>query len=133
MNPHRGPLSLRPAAVDGDMTMSEMTTIQTLAPEDVREGEYVTVVRQTLELLPLLCDEWETPRVRRVSVMPGWSGTPLRVVRVCLPFVLTEDASGRHLTLDLRRQELARLSEEYGKKAFKCLGGEATGGEKRKK
>src|SRR5262245_50942731 len=97
-------------------------TTRSLAPEDVREGDYVTVSRQVIELLPMFCDEaWRKPEVQRVRVMPGWAGYPLRVVRVCLPFVLAKNPQGQGVTLDVRRHELSKLTDDYGKKAFKCF------------
>ena len=38
---------------------------------------------------------------------------PMKVVEVCLPFVLVERATGRHRTLDVRRHKLARVSDRY--------------------
>jgi hypothetical protein len=97
-------------------------TSRSAAAEDLREGDYVTVTRMAVELVPFLVDEcWTTPRVHRVHVTPPWSGYPLRVVKVCLPFVLTRDPKSQSMTLDLRRYQLAKLTEGYGRKAFKCL------------
>lgn len=100
-----------------------LTTIQTLAPEDLREDDYVTLTAATLEYVHIPCDDWapHAAEVRRLRYTPATSGTPYRVVRVCLPFVLVRDAAGKHATLDTRRHALARLDAEYGKKAFKCL------------
>jgi hypothetical protein len=54
----------------------------------------------------------------RVTLMPG-QAQPMKVVEVCLPFVLVRKASGKHETLDVRRYRFARVSKEFGRKAFK--------------
>lgn len=102
----------------------ELDISKALAPEDVRAGDYVGVVGVVLELL-----RWECapaipgtgPEMARVLCMPSEEVGPERVVAVCLPLVLVEDAHGRHRTLDARQVRLARLSERFGKKAFKRL------------
>src|SRR5688500_17343729 len=96
---------------------------KSLAPEDLGEDDYVAVSRQTIELLPLFCDgdSWlRKPEVVPVRITPGYAGYPMRVVRICLPFVLVRDPNGAAITLDTRRHELVKLSEAYGRKAFKC-------------
>ncbi|MAE66801.1 MAG: hypothetical protein CMJ18_21290 [Phycisphaeraceae bacterium] len=57
----------------------------------------------------------ETSRVRYI---PEQSGRPLKVLGVCLPFVLVRRPDGRHVTLDLRRHHVVRLSKSYGRRAF---------------
>ncbi|MFM9996332.1 MAG: hypothetical protein ACKVU4_11090 [Phycisphaerales bacterium] len=102
----------------------ELDISKTLAPEDVRAGDYLGVVGVVLELL-----RWECapaipgmgPEVARVVCLPPEEFGPQRVVAVCLPLVLVEDAHGRHRMLDVRQVRLARLTERFGKKAFKRL------------
>ena len=100
---------------------SDMT--RHVSPEDLRVDDYVTISRQTHELLfGSVCEEgWRRPRIERVTVRCDEAGYPLRIVRLCLPFVLVTDPSGSHRVLDVRCHELAKLSPRFGKKAFKCL------------
>jgi hypothetical protein len=116
------------------MPRASMATTQTqtpiakpVAPEDLRPETYVSVMSITIELL--WCDEgapWSRPGLIRTTWLPGAdAGTPLRVVSICLPFVLVEQPTGAHQTLDVRRFRFAQLTGEFGRKAFKRLGGGA--------
>ena len=46
---------------------------------------------------------------------------PLRIVSICVPFVLAEKPCGKCITLDIRRMRLAKLSDEFGAAAFERL------------
>lgn len=92
-----------------------------LAPEDVRAGDYVAVMRVTYEVPsfywcgePVLEDRSELVRLR---MLPEQRTTPLKVVAVCLPFVLVSSPTGEARTLDLRRHQLARLDWSFAKSA----------------
>jgi len=105
--------------MDKDIAISK-----TLAPEDVKPGDYITVLRETCELInlcALLDPMMGRPLVVRAELTPCDAGAPLRVVSVCLPFVLVEDGQEKSRTLDTRRQALARLDEEYARRAMKKL------------
>ena len=93
------------------------TVSRILAPEDLREGDYVAVLRATFEFPSFLwgADTCNRPPEQpiRYEYTPYDSGTPLRVESVCLPFVFVRSPAGTHLTLDVRRTELTRLPKEY--------------------
>lgn len=93
------------------------TVSRRLAPEDIRVGNHVTVLRQALELPTFLwCGETsavdrERPVIYRHT--PGNSGEPLKVLAVCLPFVYVENTQCEPATIDVRRSELAELAADY--------------------
>ncbi len=93
-----------------------------IGPEDVRRGDYVTVTHTLYEFIQDTCAS--TPRqeipVSRVTVMSDDAGRAMKVVAVCLPFVLVEDTHGKRDSLDLRRHRVARLTNAFGRKAFKA-------------
>ncbi len=98
-----------------------------VAPEDIRPGDHVTLLRETLEVLNFfaLCDPLvRCDPVARIELTPCDAGVPLKVVAVCLPFVLVRDARDKHRTLDVRRHALARLDERFARRAMKKLGRE---------
>lgn len=102
------------------LVRSEGPAIRRLAPEDLAPGLYVSVMRARVSRPWWMCDEDESWKGESsVVVTPSYAGVPLRVVGVCLPFVLAEKPDGRHWTLDVRRHELARLSSRYGSEAFR--------------
>ena len=104
------------------------TTTQTrmlarpLAPEDIRPGLYVAVLYVIGEHLSgTALDEPTWRRVEPVRVQwlqPLWfGGHPMKVIDVCLPYVLVREADGDYQTLDVRRFRLARVTRKFGEKA----------------
>ncbi|MHC4091351.1 MAG: hypothetical protein ACYSVY_13930, partial [Planctomycetota bacterium] len=101
---------------------SERTMSRSLPPEDIRVGQYVTVMHVLRESEPCDCESdvaWRGVRLQRTLWLPWSGGWPMKVVEVCLPFVLVERANGKHRTLDVRRYKLARVSDRYGDEVFK--------------
>ena len=107
------------------MTMdNEMEMAQSVAPEDIQPGDYITALYVIVEHYPL---PWERDPaahgpgpVRTLSLPDGT--LPARVVEVCLPFVLIKTAPGKHRTIDVRRYRLARVSERFGRSVFEQIG-----------
>src|SRR5262245_59639773 len=93
-----------------------------LAPEEVCAGDYVCVHRILYEFPAFFfCDyeAWQDRDVLRCTMLPTGGGVPLKVIEVCVPFILVENYDGTHQTLDLRRYCIARVSEKYGERSFK--------------
>ncbi len=100
-----------------------------IGPEDLKVGQYVTVAETTWQLL---CPSEDVPCAGgpgvgvepRLAHVTGWAdgaGWPLRVIGVCLPFAFAQTATGDHVSLDLRRHRLSRLSRAYGDAVFGAL------------
>ena len=91
-------------------------------PEEIRAGDYVAVLHIVGEHLPCAWGEesWKAAAPVRMLWLP-WTNVPMRVQEVCLPFLLVRDPDGKSQTLDVRRYRLARVSERFGRKAFKRL------------
>lgn len=111
-----------------------------VAAEDLRPGEYVAILRTVNEWMPLFCDgeAWkERTEPRRMLWLPDDDQLdPMKIVSICLPFVLVTKADGKHRTIDARQVRLARLPKSFGKAAFARLGPERReidGKKKRKK
>ena len=106
--------------------MDELRTSSSIAPEDIRRGDYIAILRQVCEYVPMFAEgkpeDGDLPR--RILMLPKQGGLPLRVVEVCLPFVLVEQVDGTHATLDARRSRFARLTEEYARLAIKRIRGD---------
>jgi hypothetical protein len=105
-------------------SQSRTSLSRSLAPEDVRAGRYVAITHVVEQFLwPSPCDgaEWRTPQVREVLWRPYAQRGPLKVVEVCLPFVLARQVDGKFRVLDTRACRLVELSERFGRQAFSRL------------
>jgi hypothetical protein len=108
-----------------DVSTSEnITTAASVAPEDLKCGDFVAILNEVIEVPSYL---WvnsvtiERDTVVRVRLIPSGSGTPLKVKAICLPFVFVKPPTGEFETIDIRRVQLVRLNEAYGRSVRKGL------------
>lgn len=98
------------------------TLAKSLAPEEIRAGDYVTLLHVVCETPALMwCDDMALTgrdEIVRLQFVPENGGEPLKVKSVCLPFVLVKDASGQKRPLDIRRHRLAKLDRAYARAAW---------------
>jgi hypothetical protein len=104
---------------------STTTVAATIAGEDTRRGDFVTVLSTTYEVPSYMWDQamLPVPELVRLKLVPGDAGVPLKVFSVCLPFVYAKDSKGDVKTLDLRRQQIARLNGDCAKDVWDALKG----------
>ena len=96
------------------------TVAQSIAPEDLAAGQYVTPLTRLREHMPFFCTEEafkDRAEPYRMTCLPKVRA-PVRVVEVCLPFVLIETPKGTTRMIDLRRYRLARVSDRFGRIMF---------------
>lgn len=98
-------------------------TARVVPPEDIRVGDYVVVMHVVIEHLVDDCagDSWKGIEQVRMLWMPWTESAPMKVVEVCLPFVLIKHPDRKHRLLDTRRYRLARIPSEFGRAAFRKL------------
>jgi hypothetical protein len=105
-------------------TAAEATLAKSLAPEEVRVGDFVTPLHVVAEVPSWywFTESWNLPvdEPVRIRFTSPSDGLPLKVKSICLPFVLVKQVSGDRLTLDLRKCQLARLNRRYSKRAWKA-------------
>lgn len=97
-----------------------ISTTRILAPEDIAPGQFVSAIYRIYERPAGSCCD-ESIASREVGVLRcrlNADDGPYRVLEVCLPFVLVEDADGDKSQLDTRDTTIARLSDAYGERAF---------------
>ena len=100
-----------------------LRAVRPVSIEDIAPGMYVTVLREVVECVAwwALDGPWSPVEMARWERTPTKSGRPLRVIGVCVPFVLVERANGLHRTLDVRRHRLAVLPGRFGAESFRRL------------
>ena len=91
----------------------ESSLAKTLAPEEIRRGDFVTPLYVVSEWPSWYWDDDDALHPRdelvRIRSTPCDEAAPLEVIGVCLPFVLVETPQRDGKTLDVRRVRLARL------------------------
>lgn len=109
----------------GDDMNTERSISKLLAPEDIQRGMFVSILNVVIEHLPcsLFGEESRKPlELQRLLWLPDDDDElPLKIIEVCLPFVLVADPKEKIRTLDVRRYRLAQLSDDYGRKVFSLL------------
>jgi hypothetical protein len=107
----------------------------TLAPEDIRPWDYVAVLHDVYEYPTWLwCDDgFARPRDEAVRVRFTLhdDAAPLKVLAVCLPFVLVHEPCGRRRTIDVRRRPLARFGEDVWRGCVAGVSEDGEGGQTR--
>lgn len=88
-------------------------------------GDYVVILRETAELPAVLwlCDALpvEADAVLRIPLHPEGGGVPRRVEAVYLPYVLVKPPRAAPETLDVRRQQIARVDRRGARAVWKAL------------
>ncbi len=93
-------------------------------PEDLRAGDYVARLYEVsyYPRIARVLNEFTSGDIGTIQwSQPAKDAAPMRIASVCLPFVLARGVDGKYVTLDVRKDRLARLSPRFGKKAFARL------------
>jgi hypothetical protein len=103
---------------------SEGSLAKPLAPEEIRVGEYVSLLHVFYDLPSFLwCGDSALQRrdeTVRICYLPETGGVPFKVKSICLPFVLVKKSDRTQQTLDVRKVRLARLDRAYAKAAWRA-------------
>lgn len=102
----------------------ESSVAATVAPEDLRRGDYVAVLSEIVQLPSFLwCETLPTARDEPVRVhhLPTENRVPLKIKAICLPFVFVKQPNSRFQTIDVRLTSLVRLEKSYAKTVWKNL------------
>ncbi|MCA9036568.1 MAG: hypothetical protein KDA91_15640 [Planctomycetaceae bacterium] len=104
-------------------TNSSTSVVAQVAGEDVRAGDYITVLNEVVELPSFLwgCSETSFPpdEMVRTRQIPDIAGQPFRVVEVCLPFVYARQPNRSLTTFDTRQHQLVRMKRRTGQLVWK--------------
>lgn len=104
---------------------SATAAVRPLAAEEIRAGDYLVILRETFEYPAVLlrCDPLQPhdDAMLRFSLIPDLGGLPRRVQATYLPYVLVRGADGRAETLDVRRQQLARVPASSARIIWRTL------------
>ncbi len=110
-----------------DAKRNAVTVAKLVAIEDIKRGDFVAPHLEVCEFISPACFMDLSYRPSRrietlyVELRPDDAGTPLKVLGVCAPYVLTKTPGGDARTIDTRECRLVRLDPRYGRRAFKAL------------
>ncbi len=115
-----------------ETTSCESFVARSLAAEDLRRGDYVTVIAEIVEWPSYYwdCDPqvWPPHEPIRLQRYSDEGGTPLKIKAICLPFVFVKKPCGSHQSLDIRQHRLVRLPLAYARAVWKALSKPCTAG-----
>lgn len=101
------------------------TVAARIAAEDIKAGDFVTVLNQIIELPSYLWNCSGTPlspdEPVRSRYIPPDAGLPFKVVTVCLPFVYAKRTQGEISTFDTRQHQLVRLDQESAREVWNLM------------
>jgi hypothetical protein len=106
---------------------SECSLARPLGAEDVRRGQYVSVLDEFQEWPSFLwnsCEVGNDPSQNalvRVRVKSPRAGIPLKVRSICLPFIQVQSPDRQTEVLDLRKVQLVLLTDDYAKGVLKGM------------
>ncbi|MFG0258162.1 MAG: hypothetical protein ACF8GE_09700 [Phycisphaerales bacterium JB043] len=103
---------------------ADLTVVCCAAPEDLRAGQYVTVVNEKFEFYPWrAASECDTPPTRTILVdsYPNDPVVPMRIESVCLPFVHARSITGKPLLLDIRFKQLVLVDDAFARGFAKAV------------
>lgn len=107
-------------------TVSQATSaVRRLAPEDIARGDYLAVLHEVYEVSPFGCFDESPLRTERpplrLAFIPREPRALLKVVSVCVPFVVVRNPAGEHSTLDLRLCGVGRVDRRHAQRVWKIF------------
>jgi hypothetical protein len=111
-------------------TTVHATVAATVAPEDLRCGDYVAILHEVVQLPSFFWRDalaLEPHEMVKMRCIPEGNGTPLKVEGLCLPFVFVKSPLRQWKTIDVRQVQLVRLRNKYAKKVWATLQGQKAG------
>lgn len=105
------------------MAVRTLTTRQ-IAPDDIKIGDYVAITHEYVQYIDSYASEASGQlTLQRVSEIYESDdvGTPLLVMRVCLPFVLVGKPDKKYATIDIRRFKIVKLDDQYALDAIRLI------------
>ena len=104
---------------------SETRVGRSVAPEDLRCGDFVSILSEIAEYPSFLWNEdsqlLAPNEPVRIQWRPDDGGMPLKVKAICLPFVFAKAPTGHQRLLDVRQCRLVRLSTDYARSVWKAF------------
>lgn len=115
---------MKPATENPTSADASSAVAASVAPEDLRQGDYVAVLSEVIELPSFLWTETLASKhdeVIRVCRLPTGARSPLKIKAICLPYVFVKSPAGDYQTIDIRLARLVRLDRAYAKTVWKRM------------
>ncbi|MFK7883260.1 MAG: hypothetical protein AB8F26_03635 [Phycisphaerales bacterium] len=115
------PKDLKIKDVSAKSRKQDQTLARPLAPEDIRAGIYVMVLKQKHEFARWSNEFGGGIAVSRLDTSPSDGQQPSQVISTCLPFVVVETSKGNPYCFDIRTVQLARVGASFARD-FSAIG-----------
>ncbi len=86
-----------------------------LAPEDVKIGDFIAPLTRTYELPSYLWNDAYTNEIVRLQITAHDAGRPMKVKAICLPFVYVSLRKKKRQIIDVRTTQIARVDKHYAR------------------
>lgn len=97
----------------------EVSLAKCVSPEDLHCGDYVAILNTIYEFPSFLwcCDDGTVrpDEPVRIQFSAPNDGLPLKIKAICLPFVYVRLPNGTSQTIDVRQNQLVRVTARYAK------------------
>jgi hypothetical protein len=107
-----------------DEDFESSTLVQSVAGEDLRVGEFVTLLNSVCEYPSFLWDASEhtlpPTEVVRLKYIPKAAGQPLKIIGICLPFVYVRKHNKVVEIIDLRLNQVVRMNSACAKEIWRA-------------
>ncbi len=105
----------------------DVTVAATVAPEDLTEGDDIAILNYVVEFATYHWHGYAFESNADLSQLvhikyTNNDGLPLKVRAICLPYLLVESIDKTHRTIDVRLNQLVRVSKDYASAVRKELG-----------
>jgi hypothetical protein len=91
------------------------------SPEDIEVGDFIVKTHKRYQLVPCNAERPMSGEAIEPVILYGWpfdAGEPLKVLALCLPFVMVESLTyGVREAIDTRQDVLMKVSKAYAKAA----------------
>jgi hypothetical protein len=109
--------------MEKNVIKSQISTARTVGNEDLQVGDYVAVLGTTYQFPTFFwCDTGLDDRRKTIEIeFIEPQAVPLRVKKICLPFVFAMDVHRNFSQLDVRRMRLAVVSPDYAETVWRSI------------
>ncbi len=87
-----------------------------LAPEDVKLGDFIATLTRTYEVPSYLWNDAYNTEIVRLQITAHDAGRPAKVKAICLPFIYVSTGKKKRQIIDVRTTGIVRVDKRYARR-----------------